>query len=802
MKSIQRVSVIISLAAIALAVCSLSTFSAKAQESALSIMTKQWEAFWISVPQTVPENYGVYYFRKNFEMAAIPDSLPVYVSADNRYKLFVNEKTVSIGPARGDVQHWYYETVDLSPYLHPGHNVIAAQVWNEGESRAEANVSLRTGFILQGGSPDAKMLNTDDTWKCIKDYGYSPNSVVMPTFYVAGPGEQVDMHKHVSGWNSRLYDDSVWPSAVPVIPGTPKNMVSMAGFGVPAGWQLLPSPLPQMELKKQRLALLRKCEGIAAPASFPAEKSVVVIPPNTKAEFILDQTFLTNAYLTLRFSRGDNSAIVLGYQESLFTEYPAKGNRNDIAGKVFLGRKDSIISNGKDAQEFTTLSWRTYRYVQLSVTTKDEPLLLEDIYGTFTGFPFELKASLDTDDALLQKIFDIGWRTARLCAVETYMDCPYYEQLQYIGDSRIQSLVSLFNSGDDRLVRNFLNQADYSRQPEGVTMSRYPTSNAQFIPPFSLWYIGTLYDYMMYGNDRSFIKQKLVGVRQILDYFSRFQETGGSVKNLPLWNFTDWVYVPGWIDGVAVAGKDGYSALIDLQLLWAYELAAEMEKELGMESFAALYGQCAEKLKDAIQRKYWDEKRGLYADRSERDLFSQHTNSLAILTGVISGAPARRIGEQLLTDTALAPASIYFKYYLHQALTKVGFGDDYLNWMDKWKENIDMGLTTWAETSDLNETRSDCHAWGASPNIEFFRIILGIDSDAPGFSKIKIEPHLGNIQKIAGEMPHPKGKIAVSYTQNGRHLNAVINIPSQTSGVFVWKGKSYGLKTGENKIDI
>jgi hypothetical protein len=53
-------------------------------------------------------------------------------------------------------------------------------------------------------------------------------------------------------------------------------------------------------------------------------------------------------------------------------------------------------------------------------------------------------------------------------------------------------------------------------------MSRYPTSNAQFIPPFSLWYIGALYDYMMYGNDRAFIKQKLTGMRQILDYFSRF----------------------------------------------------------------------------------------------------------------------------------------------------------------------------------------------------------------------------------------------------------------------------------------
>jgi len=82
---------------------------------------------------------------------------------------------------------------------------------------------------------------------------------------------------------------------------------------------------------------------------------------------------------------------------------------------------------------------------------------------------------------------------------------------------------------------------------------------------------------------------------------------------------------------------------------------------------------------------------------------------------------------------------------------------------------MNMGLTTWGETSDVNNTRSDCHAWGASPNIEFFRTILGIDSDAPGFTKVKIEPHLGIIKSIGGEIPHPNGKIKVKYElKNGK----------------------------------
>lgn len=113
-----------------------------------------------------------------------------------------------------------------------------------------------------------------------------------------------------------------------------------------------------------------------------------------------------------------------------------------------------------------------------------------------------------------------------------------------------------------------------------------------------------------------------------------------------------------------------------------------------------------------------------------------------------------------------------------------------------------MGLTTWAEISDLEHNRSDCHAWGASPNIEFFRTVLGIDSDAPGFSRIKIEPHLGKMDNASGEIPHPNGVVAVKYAKVGRKWAILINLPISTDGVLVWKGKSYPLKGGKNSFSI
>ena len=787
------------LKALAIVIGLLFCFGTKAQITDSAILQKPWQAAWITVPGASATGYGVYYFRTRFELSSIPKIFPVHVSADNRYKLFINEKIVSIGPARGDIAHWNFETVDLAPFLHTGKNVIAAQVWNEGDWRAEANSTLKTGFILQGGTAAAQVLNTNESWKCIQDSSYAPINVkvMLSAYYVAGPGEQVNMQRHIRGWETLMYADTNWPAAKTIAPGMPKNSI---GFSQPSGWLLVPSTLPQMELKQQRLATLRKAEGVRVPAAFPATETAVTIPPNTQATLLLDQSFLTNAYPTLLFSGGQNSSITISYQEALFTKYPAKGNRNETEGKIFIGRKDSIVSDGTNHQRFTTLSWRTYRYLQIRILTKETPLVLEDVYGTFTGYPFVLNAKLETDDTTLHQMLEIGWRTARLCAAETYMDCPYYEQLQYIGDTRIQALVSLYNSGDDRLVRNALNQIQYSQNAEGLTQSRYPTRNPQYIPPFSLWYIGLLHDYMMYGSDAGFVKNKLASVRQVLAYFKGFQDKDGSLKNLPWWNFTDWVGVKDWSTGIRSGGKDGYSALLDFQLLWAYQLAADMEQKLGMKEYAAIYRQEAAQLAQTIQLKYWDNVKQLFADRSEKDLFSQHANALAILTGVVSGNNATLIGKRLLLDSTLAPASVYFKYYLHQALTKAGFGDDYKNWLGKWQENISMGLTTWAEISDVNTARSDCHAWGASPNIEFFRTLLGIDSDAPGFTKVKVEPHLGSIQSIGGEMPHPKGKIRVHYQQSNGQLHAVINLPVKTTGRFIWKGKSYGLKAGENKF--
>jgi alpha-L-rhamnosidase len=756
-----------------------------------------WTANWIGAQGTLGSEYGVYFFRKSFTLDAKPGTFKIYVSADNRYKLYVNAVLISMGPARGDTYNWNYETVDLAPYLKSGKNILSALVFNEGPFQPVAQISFRTALMIQGSSKAEDVLNTNTSWKCYNDKSHQP----FPGWfaYAATKGEIVDMHLALNNWYNNDLDDSKWTAARDLSEARPKGQTD--GFGL----MLVPSTLPQMQLSYQRISTLRKAIGIHAPAGWPKCKTALTVPANSKVTLLLDQDTLTNAYMNLISSGGNGGSVTIRYAETLYEILKTgrrKGNRNEVENKSFSGRADSLITNGQTGQTFTSLNYRTYRYVQLSIKTGAEALTINDIYGTFTGYPFKLKSTLNTSNEELKKIASIGWRTARLCAVETYFDCPYYEQLQYVGDTRIQAMVSYFNAGNDTLARNAMSQIDHSRLPEGVTQSRWPSRENQVIPGFSLWYIGMLHDYWMYRNDEYFVKDKLSGARAILDFFGRYQQEDGSLKNVPFWTFMDWAGGNGWNAGGPPKGADGSSAAFDLQLLWAYQSSAEMEAKLGMPAISELYGKKAAQLVQTIRKKYWNNTRQLFAETTEQNKFSQHTNSLAILTGAAPDKQWADLSTKMLNDTTLTKCSIYFRYYMHMALVKAGRGDDYLSWLDAWRENMALGLTTWAEEPDVQHSRSDCHAWGASPNVEIYRTLLGIDSDAPGFQKIKIIPHLGKITEISGSMPHPNGKVDVAYRLKNNKWNIRISLPEKTNGDFVWKGKSYPIKAGDNSFSL
>lgn len=759
---------------------------------------ERWKAAWISLPEEAPNVYGVYLFRKSVELTGAPASYIVHISADNRYKLYVNGKFVSLGPARSDPFNWNFETVDLAPYLKKGRNQLAAVVWNFAEQRAIPQMSfLQTGFLLQGNTDAEKEVNTDATWKCFKNKAYAPWNKPVYGYYAVGAGEELNASLYPWGWEREDFDDAGWADAQAGIRAAVKGSMDYPGR------LLVPTPIPPMEMHEERFQVVRKAGNIKIPKDFLQKPTSLIIPPNTAVTLLLDHQKLMTGYLSLLFSKGNQAEIRIGYAEALYQDSAqsrSKGHRDEIEGKRFVGYEDRIIADGGEGRSFTTLWWRTWRYVQLNIRTVDEPLQIEDIYGTFSAYPFVNEATFTAaGHPELNKILETGWRTARLCANETYMDCPYYEQLQYFGDTRIQAMISLYNTRDSFLVKNALEQGRQSISMDGITMSRYPSGLHQFISSFSLWWVCMGHDYWMYRGDETYLKSLLPAYRGILAWYEQWLKPDYSLGYVPHWFFADWS--PSFASGQPIREKDGNSAFQDLMYLLTLDATAEMEETFGLPGMAEHYRLLARQIRQSFISKYWVEGKGLFADTHDHRSYSQHVNSLAILAGIVSGEQAASVMKRTLSDASLAQATIYFRYYVHQALCKAGLGDELLDNLQIWKDQLDLGLTTWAESPE--PSRSDCHAWGSSPNIEFYRILLGIDSDAPGFRKIRIAPSLGSLKEVSGSIPHPNGIVSAAYRIDKKgKLTAELGLPEQTEGLFVWKGKEYPLKAGENKLEI
>jgi alpha-L-rhamnosidase len=764
------------------------------------LISKPWSAQWISAAGAPANEYGVYHFRLNLDLGAKPSSFVVHVSGDNRYQLFVNGKLAVWGPARGDLYHWRFETVDLARFVDSGRNTLAAVVWNFGQWAPEAQITLQTGFLLQGDSEAERVADTGSRWKAIRDEAYAPipfSHGDMRGYFVAGPGENIDGSRYPWGWAERDFDDSSWKPASEVAPAA-----GALASDVHSRWMLVPRNIPFMDARPERLQKVRRQTGIEAPADWPARNAKLTIPARTRTSLLLDQTYLTTGYPELTASGGRGSTVQLRYAECLqIDQGKAKGNRNEIEGKDFIGYHDLFHPDGGTRRQFRPLWWRTWRYVEMNIETADEPLTIDDLASTYTGYPFEMKAKFEASDASIAPLLGIGWRTARLCAHETYMDCPYYEQLQYVGDTRIQALISLFDSGDPRLVKNAIELIDQSRLPVGATMSRYPTRLQQFIPAFSLWWVGMVHDYWRYVDDPDLVRRMLPGVRAVLSFYESYQGSNGLLRPLPWWRFMDWANE--WKDGDPPQGAGESSSLFDMLHLIALDWGADLESALGMKSMSEVYRQRSAALRTACQQFYWDGLARWYADTPKKDSFSQHAQILAVLGGVAQGQDASVLMARTLKDDKLVKCSLFFRHYLHAALNKSGLGDRYLEQLADWHTMVDVyGLTTFAEILDQPgvRSRSDCHAWSASPNYELFHTVLGIDSAAPGFRRVTVRPFLANLTKASGSMPHPQGSVEVSLEKRNGKLEARVRLPLNVPGEFVWNGRRTPLQGGANEL--
>lgn len=297
-----------------------------------------WNPCWGAQDKDAPR---IVLFRKRIELEAEPFAGRIRISADTRYKLYINEKLVEAGPSRGDRQVWFYDTIDILPYLERGVNIIGVSVLRYPEDPAAGNHGMfRTslpGLYVVGEVEDVNGkiygVSADSTWKCLTDKSvafYREEERFAPLVV----HERSAGNPEVFGWKGKAYDDGRWHEAKAYI----KKLVPEA---VSPG-NLKPRNIPYMYRKKRRfqgvMDLKRSDHTKEEWEKFLKGEQTLVIPANTETIVELNAGEEMTGYVRAAFSGGKDTEVSLLYAEAYVQEgfvgpehIPVKADRTDMS---------------------------------------------------------------------------------------------------------------------------------------------------------------------------------------------------------------------------------------------------------------------------------------------------------------------------------------------------------------------------------------------------------------------------------------------------------------------------------------
>ncbi len=767
-----------------------------------------WPAHWVAPRPDPKVGPVINAYRLRFQNDH-ERTVRVHVSADERYRLFLDGRLLGCGPERGDVNNWFFETYDLP--LTAGPHVLVAQVWSPGADGPApyAQMSVRHAFLLCGENEAEPLLSTGiAAWQCKRLRGFAWLSPGIAW----GAGANLGIRASEFDWGFERGAGAGWRAV-----GTAGRAVTgSVANEMPPVWRLRPAMLPPMLDRAVRMGAARHVQAATDADDDPvraaehlsqeaeawnamlAGHASVTLPPRTRRRIIVDLNEYLCAYPAWTASGGAGATLRMHWAESLYEDVAKgrKGNRDEIEGKRFSGVGDCIEFDGGGRRQFDTLWWQAGRYLELRVTTADEALTLEGLVLRETHYPYVWPYRFDCSDARLTAILPLMTRALQMCSHETYMDCPYYEQLMYVGDTRMEALTAYALTGDDRLARKALLMFDASRLNNGLTQSRYPSRVCQVIPPFSLWYVGMVHDWTYWRNEPAFARARLPGVRATIDAWETWINDQGLIENLPSWGFMDWA--EGWQHGVPPGADGGVSGSVNLLYVHALRMAAELEEAVGELELAARCRRLAERTATACRAVFFDVERNLFADDPAHRHWSEHAQCLAVLGGVTDEEARPDLERSLMDAQDLTRVTIYFAHYYFEACRMLGRMDAFLARMDMWFDLVRLGFRTTAE--QFEPTRSDCHAWGAHPAFHYLATVLGVRPAAPHFSRVCVRPQLGPLAWARGVMPHPQGPIEVDVARRDDRLTGAVILPAGLTGTLIANGTSRPIQPGRNVL--
>lgn len=775
-------------------------------------------ASWIwrgvdSLPET--DAHPFVRFRNRF--ASDGSRLVFDVSADPRFVLLLDGQVIARGPHKGFLEHWYYQSYAVEG-VEAGEHTLEAVVFSLGQKGPPSILSSgRCGFVLKAeGTYDERLTTGKGVWQSAR--------VPCMTFGdVTDPDVMTGAENIVCGTGFLDWTDLTWEPTHVV-----KGPVIANSYGFHRkSWALFPSerddeverPCAPGTIRAAQL-LFDERESVYTEADVSriwtprfqqllVEGRAVEIPPNTTVRFLWDLEDYVCGFPKLETAGGLGARICWRWAETLYHPFEAsgtdgeiclhKGNRGEFLGKTMLrAMADTFLPDGRAVARFTTPWWRCGRWVEIAVKTGDAPVTLRRIGLVESRYPLEVRSEFSCDDQTIDGIVSLCRRGLENCTHEMFMDCPYYEQQMYTGDTRVEMLTLNTLTGDDRLLRFGIGIFDYSRRHNGMIRMNFPSVDGQDSTTYSLCWAMMLGDYALWHGPNEFLRQRIPGLRQTLSQIDTYRNADGLLVNLPGWNFEDWSEPWGWF-GLAPDGRIGPSAVDNLLYVMALRKASVAERACGDAAMGDYWQAKADSVAAAVRAKFWNEARGLISDTLVGNRYSEHAQCLALLAEVVGGEQADRVFRGLVESTDLAPTTVYFSHYLFETYFMFGRADLFLKRLDLWRDYVREGLKTPMEAPGTRG-RSDCHAWGAHPLYHLQTGVAGIRPAANGFGRVVVAPQPGGLGFVKASMPTPKGNVAIDLRFDEGAAKGVVTLPPGLPGVFRWKGVETPLTEGVNDL--
>ncbi len=754
-----------------------------------------WQANWIwaapiptaragLAPAGIPrrETWNRFcYLRRACDLESIAHEVPARVTADSRFVLYVNGVEVARGPARSIPARLAWSEIDLAPHLQRGRNAIAALVRFYGAPIPwwiPAAPSYQLGLGSFAFEAPAIGIASDGSWRgCAapykQDIGPRANLPIPPL-------EILDGASVPRGWNTAEFDDRGWEPAAVLSAGTfaqNRTRIPVEPFTAPVFDNIAPLTAIPLELREIDRRIVAPLTADDPRDAYPASDSAA---ERGDTAITYDASAITLATPWIEASGTPGSIVDIYCGEDLRADGLAEMHPRDYAMRYLVA--------GPDAERADAFEAVGFRYLTLVARGGAR---VGAVGAIERRYPRIGVAHFDCDDPALSKIWRVGARTLELCSTDAFVDCPGREQRAWLGDSYIHALLTYTTNTDWQLVRRHLRISADSQRGDGL-LAMVAAGDATFvattIPDYSLHWVRALARYYEYSGDEVFVRELLPVAVAVLDAFERYRAPDGVIRRMPGWMFIDW----------AMVDKSDATAAIDALYAAALNDFATLARVVGDSARATEAEAHAAATRRAFEL-YWDERRGVYVDAADengaRRRVSQQTNAASIIGGCAPNSRWPRMLDYIFDESRLAitptisdnlmayvrqqmdpaehmpfdaernvvAAQPFFSHFLHEALARAGRRHLIPERCMKWWLQIERGDSAFEEYWDARAgTGSRCHAWSATPTFDLTAHVLGVRPTAPGFARVRIEPHFGRLKHLEGRVPTPRGMIEIA----------------------------------------